>query len=196
MKAVILAGGKGTRLAPYTTVFPKPMVPVGQRPILEILIHQLAHHGFTDIVVSLGYLGELIQAYFHNGNNRFSHINLSYVRECEHMGTAGSLALIPDLRNTFMVLNGDVLTTMNYTELLSFHREKRGILTIGMFRKRIKIDLGIIETERNGTLTGYNEKPEHVYNVSMGVYVFEPEVLSYIEPHHYLDFPDLVLKLV
>ncbi len=196
MKAVILAGGKGTRLAPYTTVFPKPMVPLGQRPIIEILIRQLAYYGIRQIILSLGYLGELIQAYFQNGNGRFAELDITYIKEREPKGTAGSLALIPDLDETFLVMNGDVLTSINFSELVSYHHKMGGVLTIGMFKKRMKIDLGVIETNREGILTGYVEKPHKTYNVSMGVYVYEPRVLEYISPCPYLDFPDLVLELI
>ncbi len=195
-KAVILAGGKGTRLAPYTTVFPKPLVPLGHRPILEIITLQLMHHGITDIVLSLGYLGELIQAYFQNANGRFANLNLSYIKEKKPLGTAGSLALIPDFHETCIVMNGDVLTTMDYSQLVSHHKAHEGILTIGMFRKPVNIDLGVIETDPDGAITAYIEKPTQQYNVSMGIYVYEPEVLKYIEPDTYLDFPDLVSRLL
>lgn len=195
-KAVILAGGKGTRLAPYTTVFPKPLVPLGHRPILEIITLQLMHHGITDIVLSLGYLGELIQAYFQNANGRFANLNLRYIKETKPLGTAGSLGLIPDFNETCIVMNGDVLTTMDYTQLIDYHHARGGILTIGMFRKPVNIDLGVIETGRNGEITAYIEKPVQNYNVSMGVYVYEPEVLRYIAPDTYLDFPDLVCRLL
>lgn len=195
-KAVILAGGKGTRLAPYTTVFPKPLVPLGHRPILEIITLQLMSHGITDIVLSLGYLGELIQAYFQNANGRFADLHLSYIKEKKPLGTAGSLRLIPDFDDTCIVMNGDVLTTMDYSQLVNHHRAQGGILTIGMFRKPVNIDLGVIETDRDGAITAYIEKPTQQYNVSMGIYVYEPAVLQYIEPDTYLDFPDLVCRLL
>ncbi len=195
-KAVILAGGKGTRLAPYTTVFPKPLVPLGHRPILEIITLQLMHHGITDIVLSLGYLGELIQAYFQNANGRFADLRLNYIKEKKPLGTAGSLRLIPDVDATCIVMNGDVLTTMDYSRLVEYHRAQGGILTIGMYRKPVNIDLGVIETNADGGITAYIEKPVQHYNVSMGVYVYEPEVLRYIEPDTYLDFPDLVSRLL
>jgi NDP-sugar pyrophosphorylase family protein len=196
MKAVILAGGKGTRLAPYTTVFPKPLIPLGQRPILDIIIQQLVNHGFRDIVLTVGYLAELIQAFFQNANSRFSDINLTYVQEHEPTGTAGSLGTIEGLDETFLVMNGDVLTSMDYSKFIEYHKSKGGILTIAMHKKKVKIDLGVLEIDKNGTLTGYDEKPEKVYPVSMGIYIYEPAVLKYIEPNKYLDFPDLVLKLV
>ena len=195
-KAVILAGGKGTRLAPYTTVFPKPLVPLGHRPILEIITLQLMHHGITDIVLSLGYLGELIQAYFQNANGRFSNLRLSYIKEKKPLGTAGSLSLIPDFNDTCIVMTGDVLTTIDYTQLVNYHHRQGGILTIGMFRKPVNIDLGVIETTPDGAITAYIEKPTQKYNVSMGIYVYEPEVLNYIAPDTYLDFPELVCRLL
>ena len=196
MKAVILAGGKGTRLEPYTTVLPKPLLPIGDRPVLDILIRQLAYYGFQDIVLSVGYLSELIRAYFINGIKDLSHIKLTYVKENEPTGTAGSLRSIPGLTETFLVMNGDLLTTLDYDKLISYHRQKQGILTIAMHRKRIKINLGVMETDKDGFLASYVEKPEKIYNVSMGIYVYEPDVLKYIEPDTYLDFPHLVQRLL
>ena len=196
MKAVILAGGKGTRLAPYTMVFPKPLVPIGHRPVLDIIVRQLAYYGFRDIVLNVGYLSELIRAYFQDGVKELDHVNLTFYKEHNPTGTAGSLCSIPDLTETFLVMNGDILTTLDYTKLISYHREKGGILTIGMHKKVHKIDLGVIETDSNGFLTYYEEKPETEYKVSMGVYVYEPKVLEYIEPGIYLDFPHLVTRLL
>lgn len=196
MKAIILAGGKGTRLAPYTTVFPKPLFPLGQRPILDIIIQQLANYGFQDIVITVGYLAELIKAFFQNSSSRFTNINLTYVNEDEPTGTAGSLGIIEELDETFLVMNGDVLTSMNYSKFIDYHKSKGGILTIAMHKKKVKIDLGVLEIDKNAILTGYDEKPEKVYPVSMGIYIYEPAVLKYIEPNKYLDFPDLVLKLL
>jgi NDP-sugar pyrophosphorylase family protein len=196
MKAVVLAGGKGRRLAPYTAVFPKPLVPLGDRPILDIIIRQLIHYDFQDIILSVGHLAELIQAYFENCSIDFLHGRLTYVRESEPMGTAGSLGLVPDLNDTFLVMNGDILTSMDYSKLVDYHKEKGGILTIGMHKKTVKIELGVIETDGDGILNGYIEKPENAYMVSMGVYVYESSVLDYIERGVYLDFPDLVLRLM
>lgn len=196
MIAVVLAGGRGTRLEPFTTVFPKPLVPLGHQPILDIVVQQLAYYGFKDIILSVGYLAELIQAYFQNSNSRFSDLNISYVKENKRMGTAGSLGLIQDLNETFLVMNGDVLTTLDYSKLVAYHRQKNAVLTIAMHKKRVKIDLGVIETDRAGFLTEYIEKPEKPYLVSMGVYIYEPAVLKYINPNTYLDFPDLVIQLI
>lgn len=196
MKAIILAGGKGTRLEPYTTVLPKPLVPIGDRPILDIIIRQLIHYGFKEIVLSVGYLSELIRAYFNNGINDYSDVRLSYVREDKPTGTAGSLRLIPELNETFLVMNGDLLTTLDYNKLVSYHRQKGGILTIAMHKKQIKINLGVMETSPEGVLISYTEKPEKTYSVSMGIYVYEPKALAYIEGDTYLDFPHLVQRLL
>ncbi len=196
MRAIILAGGRGTRLAPFTTVFPKPLVPLGEKPIIDIIIRQLANHGINDITLIVGHLAELIQAYFQNLNGQMSGVNISYIKEKKPMGTAGSLGLLTDMNDTFLVMNGDILTALDYSKLITYHKEKRGIMTIGMYMKKIKIDLGVIEADENYLLTSYLEKPEKIYPVSMGVYVYEPEVLKYIEPDKFLDFPDLVIKLI
>ena len=196
MKAVILAGGKGTRLAPYSMVFPKPLVPIGERPVVDIIVCQLVSYGFKDIVLTVGYLAELIQAYFQNGNGRRGDVELSYFKEDKPLGTVGSLSSIPDLNDTFLAMNGDILTSMDYSKLLAFHKEKGGILTVGMYKKKVFIDFGVVETDKSGEIKGYIEKPEKEYRVSMGIYVFEPAVLNYIEKNTYLDFPDLVVRLL
>jgi len=196
MKAVILAGGKGTRLRPYTTIFPKPLVPLGNRPILDIIVKQLIHYGFHEITLTVGYLAELIQAYFSNIKNEFKKIKINYVREKEPTGTAGSLRMVSGLDETFLVMNGDILTSLDYSKLIDYHNKKKGILTIAMYKKQIKIDLGVLEVDENDELTGYIEKPEKIYPVSMGIYIYEPAVLKYIEPNKYLDFPNLVLRLL
>ncbi len=195
MKVVILAGGKGTRLAPYTTILPKPLVPVADLPIVEILIRQLAYSGFTDITLSVGYLGQLIRAYFSNGHLPAG-VNLSYAVDPTPLGTAGSLALVPGLTDTFLVANGDVLTTLDFHRLVEYHHEHRGILTVAMHQKEVKIDLGVMELDGQSRIVDYSEKPVLRYRVSMGIYVYEPAVLRYIRPAHYLDFPDLVLTLL
>ncbi|MBZ5495470.1 MAG: NTP transferase domain-containing protein [Acidobacteriia bacterium] len=196
MKAVILAGGKGARLAPYTTIFPKPLVPIGERPILEIIVRQLVRQGICDIVLSVGHLGELIEAYFQNGHRSIPGLNLSYARESRPLGTAGPLARIAGLNDTFLVMNGDVLTTLDYRSLCDFHRSSGAALTLAMHRKEVRIDLGVLETNESNELVAYREKPLYTFDVSMGVYVYEPRVLGYLTKDEYLDFPDLVLRLL
>jgi NDP-mannose synthase len=196
MRAVILAGGRGTRLLPFTASFPKPLVPLGDTPVVEVLIRNLLRRGICDITLTLGHLAELVQAYFHHRQRLLSRLNLSYVVEEEPTGTAGSLSLVDGLDETFLVLNGDLLTDLDFNKLVSFHREQGAALTIATQRRVVKIDLGVLQFDDAARITNYIEKPEHSYHVSMGVYVYEPTVLRYIKPGEYLDFPDLVLRLL
>ena len=195
MKAVILAGGRGTRLAPYTTVLPKPLVPVGDIPILEVIIRQLIASGFDSVTLTLGHLGELIRAYFAARKTLSRQINLQFVDEEQPTGTAGSLRLIPDLPDTFLVMNGDVLTTLDYVRLINFHRESGAWLTIASHQKQVNIDLGVLKLQR-GEVIGYIEKPQYLYPVSMGIYVYDRRVLEYIPPDRHFDLPELVLQLL
>jgi len=194
-RVVILAGGKGTRLKPFTASFPKPLVPIGSMPILEILLSQLQRQGFRDITLTVGHLAELIRAYFGDHRRLSELLDISFVFEEEPTGTAGSLASVPGLDDTFLTMNGDVLTNLDFNALVRSHRESGAILTIAAHTKHVKIDLGVLDST-DGWLQDYVEKPEKHYDVSMGVYVYEPEVLNYIQPGQYLDFPTLVLKLL
>jgi NDP-sugar pyrophosphorylase family protein len=194
MRAVILAGGKGTRLAPYTTIFPKPLVPIGDMPILEVVVRQLRHAGIDHITMAVGHLAELLIAFFGDGT-RFG-LKLDYSREEQPLGTAGPLTLVNGLDETFFVMNGDILTTLDYTAMLTYHRSQQAVASIAMHERSVKIDLGVLETDEHNRLTGYIEKPSYQYQVSMGVYIFEPRVLEFIEPGTRLDFPDLILKLI
>ncbi len=195
MKAVILAGGKGTRLAPYTTVFPKPLMPVDGMPILEVIVRQLAHFGIREMVFTVSRQSEpLLSAYFGEGS-RYG-VNIRYAREEEPLGTAGPLSLLSDLPDTFLVMNGDILTTLNYVRLIRFHREKKGVVTIAMNQKKIPVELGVMEHSPGFRLTRYLEKPVLTYSVSMGIYVFEKSVLKRISRGKYLDFPELIQGLL
>jgi NDP-sugar pyrophosphorylase family protein len=196
MRAVILAGGKGTRLAPYTVNFPKPLMPVGDVPVIEVLIQGLIDYRITDITLTIGHLAELMKSYFDQRSSLTSQINLDFVEESEPTGTAGSLAQVQGLDATFLAMNGDLLTDIDFDELLTFHRQQGGILTIAAHERRTKIDLGVIELDAGHNVIDYVEKPELTHRVSMGIYVYEPRVLEYIEPGKYLDFPDLVLRLI
>ena len=196
MKTVILAGGKGTRLAPYTTIFPKPLVPIGDRPILEIIIRQLVRQDLRDVLLSVGHLGELIEAYFQNGHRNIPGLKLEYFREKQPLGTAGSLAMIPGLDETFLAMNGDILTTLDYQALVRHHRQQQAALTIAMHQKDVRIDLGVLKTDEQGDLTSYQEKPLYSFQVSMGIYVYEPHVLRHMPKGQYMDFPDLVKLLL
>lgn len=196
MKAVILAGGRGRRLAPFTVAFPKPLVPVGDRAVIEVLLHQLARAGFDDITLSVDHLAELIMAYV-EGHPRLRQLaSFRFVRDERPGGTAGPLARIDGLDETFLVCNGDLLTGLDFTDLMAQHRARESALTIAVHRKPVKLQLGVLDIDDELSVRRYTEKPEMHFDVSMGVYVYEPQVLRYISPGEYLDFPDLVRRLI
>jgi NDP-sugar pyrophosphorylase family protein len=195
--AVILAGGKGTRLLPFTITFPKPLVPIGDMPILEILLRQLHASGVRNVVLTLDHLAELIRAFIgQRVSGELAELAITYVEESQPTGTAGSLASVPGLDRTFLVMNGDLLTNLDFRELARHHKASGAELTIAGHVNRVKIDLGVLELDEAGRLIGYQEKPEEEYLGSMGVYVYEPSVLDLIPKGEYLDFPTLVLKLL
>jgi NDP-sugar pyrophosphorylase family protein len=194
MRAIILAGGKGIRLAPLTKVIPKPLIPIGGMPIMEIVIRQLQRHGFRNITLAVGYMADLIEAYFQDGEKFGVKIDYSY--ESSPLGTVGPLALIDGLDETFLVMNADVLTNINYNKLIDFHKSHGPIATISAYKRQATIDLGVIINGDHYRIEGYLEKPSSTYLASMGVYVFEPQILTYINSNGYLDFPDLVKLLL
>ena len=194
MRAVILAGGQGTRLAPYTTVLPKPLVPVGNRPILGIVLDQLARHGFERIDISVGHLGELIKSYFDEVGGPDG-VDLRYTWETEPLGTAGALRRVEGLDEPFLAMNGDILTTLDYRELMDAHAQTDTPLTIATHKEDVPMELGVIESS-NGTVTGYREKPTVHFDVSMGVYAYDPTVLDFIPDDRHFDFPDVVLAML
>jgi len=194
MKAVVLAGGRGTRLAPYTYILPKPLMPIGEMPILEVLLRQMKRAGVEDVILTVGHLSSLLRSYFGEGERWGLKITYSY--EESPLGTAGPIALVPGLDNTFLVTNGDVLSTIDIRKLLAFHKKHKGIATIAIHQREVRIDLGVVESNGDYSVSGYIEKPVYDYTVSMGIYVFEPRVLEFIPTCQYLDFPDLILKLI
>lgn len=194
MRAAVLAGGFGTRLRPYTTVLPKPLVPVGDRPILELILAWLARSGVTRVDVCIGHLGELIQTYFSQAGTIPRRLDVRWQYEREPLGTAGALRMIPDVDESLLVVNGDILTDLDATELLEFHRLHGAALTIAVREARIETDLGVLVQEGE-TVVGYHEKPTIQYTASAGVYVYEPSVLRQL-PDGPLQFPDLVLRLL
>jgi NDP-sugar pyrophosphorylase family protein len=195
MKAIILAGGKGRRLKPYTTVFPKPLMPIGDKPILEIVVRQLKSHGFNEIIMAVGHLAELIMTFFDDGTKYG--ITIKYTREDQPLGTAGPLTLMKeDLNEAFLMMNGDVLTSLDYSDLVNYHKKNKAIATIALKKRAVKIDFGVSEVDEENNIVEYTEKPEIEYLVSMGVYAFDPRILEYIKPNEYLDFPDLIKKLI
>ena len=196
-RAVVLAGGQGARLRPYTAVLPKPLLPVGDGPVLDIVIRQLGSAGFERITVATGYMAELIELVLSHRN--IQEVTIDYVREAEPLGTVGPLATIDGLDAPFLVLNGDVLTDLDHDKLFAEHVASDAIATIATTTRHIQVTLGVLECHdenENDRLTGYIEKPQLTYDVSMGVYCFSPRVLRYIERGVHLDLPDLVRRLI
>ena len=199
MRVVILAGGPGTRLRPFTTVLPKPLMPIGDRPILDIVVRQLRHQGFERITIASGYLAELLEAFFRDGSAYG--IPIDYHVEREPLGTVGALALIEGLDSTdaFLVMNGDVLTDLDYRRLVDAHNASGAAATIATHQRTVEVSLGVMQfedAEDTDRLTGFVEKPTYEYSVSMGVYCFSPEAIRFIEPDVALDLPDLVGRML
>lgn len=193
MKAVILAGGKGRRLEPYSTIVPKPLMPVGDVPIMEIIVRKLVKSGFEDIFVACGHLAELIKSYFNDGRKWGAKIEYSV--EDKELGTVGPLKLLRDkLDESFLVINGDTLTDLDFSKIYRFHLIQGAPLTIGVVKRSIYVDFGVVDFEEN-RLKGYTEKPNIEYYVSMGVYVFNPYILRRLPENIKYDLPDLVRDL-
>jgi NDP-mannose synthase len=197
-RAVVLAGGRGSRLAPYTAVLPKPLLPVGDRPILEILLRQLGAAGLDDVTLAVGHLAHLVRAVV--GDGSALGVSVRYHDEEGALGTAGPLASIPDLGDTFLMVNGDVLTTLDFRDLIRAHEQAGNALTIATHRRSVHTEYGVLHTDGavgpTHRVTGYDEKPVLAYTVSMGVYVLEPAAIAGLRAGERCDFPDLVLALL
>jgi NDP-mannose synthase len=194
MQAIILAGGRGTRLRPYTTILPKPLMPIGDYAILEVVLRQLKEAGFREVLVAVGYLGELIEAFLGDGSKWG--LEIRYSREDKALGTAGPIALFDGLEDDFLVMNGDILTNVKFDELYLAHKSKGRLATVSTYAKEVKIDLGVIEVDADDRIAQYIEKPTLFYQVSMGIYIFNRRVLDYIPKGEHLDLPSLIQNIV
>jgi NDP-sugar pyrophosphorylase family protein len=194
VRAVVLAGGRGTRLRPLTTIFPKPLVPLGDKPVLEILLRRLAAHDVRQVTLSTGYLSELLMAVVGDGGKYG--VQVSYCQEEQPLGTAGPLALIRnELTSPFLVMNGDLLTSLSFSKLLEHHHQTGADATVAVFRRDVKIDFGVIESSADGHFEGYREKPTYHFEVSMGVYAMNPSVLKHVPDGQHFDMPDLITRI-
>ncbi len=181
MRAILLAGGKGTRLRPLTHIIPKPLLPIDQRPILEHIIEYLKSFGITDITISVGYMGEKIREYF--GDGSVWGVNIEYTEEKEPLGTAGCLALLKDKpKETFLVMAGDNITTFDLGKFIKFHKEKKAVASVALVEIEVPVDFGIAETDETQKIINFMEKPTFKYHASTMIYLVEPEVLDYVEP--------------
>ncbi len=193
MLAVILAGGKGTRLKPFTMNIPKPLLPLGDVPVLDIVIRQLAADGFDRVILTLGHMAPLFNAHF--GDGSAYGVRIDYLRESEPLGTAAPLRSLADPPADFLVMNGDLLTDLSFRGLLDTHRAAGAAATIGVAARREKVDYGVIEMSDDGRFRDYREKPELPYFVSMGINVLSARALRFIPPHGRFDMPQLMLAL-
>lgn len=194
MRAVILAGGKGTRLKPFTTSLPKPLMPIGDTPILEIVLKQLKKYGFTDITLAVSHLSELIRAFFNDGSKWGVHI--TYSIEDTPLGTMGPLKLIINLPENFLVMNGDVLTDFDIGTFYEAHLRDKAMLSVATIRREAPIDFGVLTIEKNQQITGFKEKPIYTFDVSMGIYVLNRKALGFIPDGVPFGFDQLVLALL
>ncbi|MCP4706200.1 MAG: NTP transferase domain-containing protein [candidate division Zixibacteria bacterium] len=191
-QAVILAGGKGKRLLPYTKILPKPLFPVGDKPIIEILLHQLAKAGIKDVILAVGHQADLIKVILGNGS-QFG-LKISYSLEKTPLGTAAPLKKIKSLDKNFLVLNGDILTDLSFPDFIKTHLKSKSPATVAAFKRSVKVDFGVISAVKH-KINKYYEKPTHRYLVSMGIYAFNRDIIKYI-PNGKFDFPQLVNKLI
>jgi NDP-mannose synthase len=194
MKAVILAGGEGQRLLPYTASFPKPMMPVGNKPILELITKQLKAGGIEEILIATGYMEEVIRSYF--GDGALFGIPIRYSREEKPLGTAGPLSLVRQhLREPFVVINGDILTDIDLKAFIGRHRASSHDVTLGLVSRQQQIDFGVVRLDAQGMFEAWDEKPALDYLVSMGIYVMNPNVLALIPGNTFLNLPDFVVSV-
>jgi NDP-sugar pyrophosphorylase family protein len=192
MKAIILAGGLGTRLRPLTFAIPKPLIPVGERPILEVLIENLKAHGVTDIYLAVGYRAELIQLYFQDGQ-RFG-INIHYSHEEKRLGTAGPLRLIRErfrLSQPVLVMNSDIITKLNFDDFYQSHLTQDVVLTVGIREHEYVVPYGVVEMDER-RVCSIEERPTLSFNISCGIYVVSPTILDLVPKGQFFDMPDLI----
>jgi NDP-sugar pyrophosphorylase family protein len=194
MQAIILAGGKGRRLLPYTTVLPKPLMPIGDYPIIEVILRQLKRAGFNRISISTGYLHELIHAYL--DSNKTLGLKIEYSHEETPLGTIGPLRLIENLEDTFLVMNGDILTDLDYKKLIESHKKRGAIATVATYQRDTNIDFGVLERNADQKIIAFKEKPTFHFDVSMGVYVFSKKILNYVPADTPFGFDQLMYALI
>lgn len=193
MVAIILAGGKGTRLQPFTMTIPKPLLPVGDVPIVEVVIRQLAAAGINRVVLTLGHMAHLFTASLGNGS-RWG-VAVDYCYEDKPLGTAGAIRLVKDRGDNFLVINGDILTTLNYRRVIAKHLENGAWATIAVAQRELKVGFGVVVPDNEGYLQEYKEKPVIRYQVSMGINVLSFKAISFIPEGQKFDMPDLILRL-
>ncbi|MEE2785866.1 MAG: sugar phosphate nucleotidyltransferase [Myxococcota bacterium] len=191
MYAVIMAGGKGTRLRPFSIVLPKPLVPLGEQPILQVLLKRLKGHGVHNVTLAVNHFAELIQAFFQNGEKLG--MSIKYSTEEKPLSTIGPLKLMEDqLPETFLVMNGDLLTDIDFVDFMAFHRRHEGEVTVAVYGRRVQVDYGVMHLDDHGRLVDFEEKPNREVQVSMGVYAIDRSILRLVPHNESFGFDDLM----
>jgi len=193
-KVIILAGGKGRRLHPYTISTPKPMVPIGELPILEILILKLKNHGFKSIIISVNFQANIIMDYFQDGKKW--NVNIKYIIERKPLGTMGPINLLKYPPDNFLIMNGDIITDLDFDKFFKEHTKSKNLFTISSFNRDEKIDYGVLDINKKNLLQNFSEKPIKKYMVSMGIYAMNKSVIKYIVKNTNFGFDNLMKKLL
>lgn len=194
MRAVLMAGGRGSRLAPLTTVLPKPLMPLSDRPIIDVLIRQLVAAAVSQIDISVGHLGGLIEAWVRHDADYG--VPIEFLYEDAPLGTAGALRNVRDPGGTFLAMNGDILTDLRFGDLVTAHESSDAVATMAVKRREVQIEYGVVHTGGDGHILRLEEKPTLQYTVSMGIYAFNPQIIELIGDGERIDFPDLLLRAI
>ncbi len=194
METVILAGGKGSRLAPFTSEIPKPLVRVGDIPVIDILLQRLKLHGVKKVTIAVNHLSHLITAALGDGSKYG--LDIVYSHEEEPLSTVGPLKLIRNLPENFLVANGDIITDLNFKELYQFHLKAKALVTVAVYQRKVLSDFGVIEVNESGYVSSFREKPVFDFTVSAGIYVFSKKVLDFIPDGKKYGFDDLMISLL
>lgn len=192
--ALVLAGGRGQRLRPFTATFPKPLMPVGDRTILEILLRRLQDHGVRKVTLAVNHLAPLVRAYFGNGEG--VSLDLTYLHEDQPLGTAGPLGGLEGVDSTLLVMNGDLLTDIDFRAFIAAHRRSRAALSVATIVERFQLESGVVEVDEEGRVSGFREKPVSHHRICIGIYAVEPRARALVTPNQHLDMPDLIVRLV
>jgi NDP-sugar pyrophosphorylase family protein len=195
-RAIILAGGKGTRLLPYTIVVPKPMLPIGEIPIIEIIARQLFYYGFSEVTISLGHLSGLIQTFLESKKNEKGFPSFHFVQENSPLGTSGPIKAINPTEDNFLVINGDILTTLNMRDMYDRHIKEKACLTVGVRLTEYQLPLGSITVDQNANITNFIEKPVVTHLDNIGAYVYSSRALEFVKPNEKIDVNILIERLI
>jgi len=194
MKVIILAGGEGTRLRPYTAIFPKPLLPINETPLLDIVLEKLKNQNIKEIFLAVNYKSSLFKMFYGDGSKKG--LNITYLEESKPLGTAGPLQSLENkIDEDFLVMNGDIICDLDFHKLLDFHKKNCGVITVVTREIKTPINFGVIKT-KEGRITNLEEKPEIKSEISAGIYIINPGALRHIPKNQFYDMPDLIKKLI